>query len=325
MPSLPLSPLTIVIPVFNREKTLQRTLDSIDRQTVAPAAVIIVDNGSTDASLGIATAWAQSRRGVTVLTEAKSGACAARNRGLEAVTTEWTMFFDSDDEMLPSHIEDFTRAIARNPHAGIIGRDIIMNELGGNVRRLYFKAGSDALFHHLFRGCLSTQRYVARTSLFRKAGGWNETLAGWNDYELGVRLLLTDPSIVAIKGAPTVVCHSQADSITGTSFTAHPERWERSLEAVRGHFESVSDDSRRNRLLFLHDARCMILAAAYEREARASSSAAESEKSRRLSRSMYERVMSRTSAKRAVELVYRHNLRFGRLTWMLARALAYSL
>ena len=81
------------------------------------------------------------------------------------------------------------------------------------------------MFHHLFRGCLSTQRYVARTSLFRAVGAWDENLSGWVDYELGTRLLMHTSAILRLSGTPTVTTFQQEESITGTGFSAHPERW----------------------------------------------------------------------------------------------------
>lgn len=315
------SPLSIVIPVYNRAHTLPRTLASIDSQTVAPGRVIIVDNGSTDTSLDIARNWAAGKDHVTVLTEAKSGACAARNRGLREVDTEWTMFFDSDDVMLPAHVADFTNAIERHPEASVIGRDIYVRFLDGSSRRLYFVAGRNALFHHLFRGSLSTQRYVARTDLFRRVGGWDESLAGWDDLELGVRLLLEagDGSVVKLHGEPSVTAYQQEQSISGLRFSDHPERWECSLEVIRSHFSAMpDDDSRKRRLLAWLDARAMVLAAQYAREACGEVGICR-DRSLQLASDMCDAVLSRTRHPRRMRIVYRYNLRFGRLTWVLVR------
>ena len=152
------------------------------------------------------------------------------------------MFFDSDDVMAPEHVSDFSRAIDSNPQADIIGRDILTRFIDGSIRQLYFLTGRDnAMFHHLFRGCLSTQRYVARTSLFRAVGAWDENLSGWVDYELGTRLLMHTSAILRLSGTPTVTTFQQEESITGTGFSAHPERWEHSLDTIRDHFLSLPD------------------------------------------------------------------------------------
>nr|MDE5981995.1 glycosyltransferase family 2 protein [Duncaniella sp.] len=80
------SDITIVIPVFNRAHTLPRTLASVERQTMLPDEVILVDNNSADSSMEVMTAWrdkmAQGGLKVTVPSETAPGAAAARNKGL---------------------------------------------------------------------------------------------------------------------------------------------------------------------------------------------------------------------------------------------------
>ena len=107
-----LSPLlprvAVVVPVFNRAHCILATLDSILAQTLRPAQVIVVDNGSTDQSKAVVEAWMQQQKPhceLLLLSEACRGASAARNRGLQAVTTEWVSFFDSDDLMSPDFLE----------------------------------------------------------------------------------------------------------------------------------------------------------------------------------------------------------------------------
>ncbi len=299
-----LSPLTIVIPAYNRAATLPRLLRSIDAQSLAPAAVILVDNASTDDSLRIMTNWASTRSDVTVLSESHPGACAARNRGLAEVSTEWTMFFDSDDEMLPTHIEDFTRAIAANPHADIVGRNVIYRSGQHDTVKPYLTRSP--LFLHLFTSVLSTQRYVARTELFRSVGAWDESLPGWNDYELGVRLLLRRPRLAVVPGPPSVIVHTHPDSITGDSFSSHPDRWERSLAKVRATLEATG----KPRYVDWADARGMVLAACYAREGRDD-----------LSSRLCRHILSRSRHPRLMKLFHRHNRAFGRFTWVLVRLL----
>ena len=103
------APITIVMPVRDRASVVGRTLESIERQTFRPLSVVIVDNGSTDITPEIVEKWRRRVDGddfkVTVVTEPRPGASAARNRGLREVESEYVMFFDSDDEMLPRHVE----------------------------------------------------------------------------------------------------------------------------------------------------------------------------------------------------------------------------
>lgn len=296
------APLTVVIPVYNRAHTLGRTLRSLDAQTVAPEAVVLVDNASTDSSMQLMREWAEGKSWVKIVSESTPGACHARNRGLREVKTEWTMFFDSDDEMLPRHIADFAREIRLNPDADILGRDIIA-EKDGAPRRLYFSSVSP-LFNHIFRGSLSTQRYIARTRLFRECGGWNSGLPAWNDYELGFRLLLRSPHIATVPGSPSVITHFTPDSLTGADFASRHDQWEGALAEMRR--EAIEADHRD--LLKWLDARAMVLAAIYYREGAV-------EHAHRL----HDEVMARASSPRRQHLIYLYQTRIPRLAWLLAR------
>lgn len=312
-----MSPITIVIPVYNRQDTLLRTLRSVEMQRVAPAEVILVDNNSSDGSLDVMRRWAEGKRDVRILSERMQGACAARNRGLREVRTEFVEFFDSDDEMLPHHIADFTTAITMNPDADILGRNIVTMRLDGSSRTEHFVARSP-MFHHLFLSSLSTGRIVVRTELVRSVGGWNESLSGWDDYELGVRMLLSGGvKPVKVPGPPSVIAYQQEESLTGVDFSSNAGRWEMALDEVYGLCQSAQ----RFDLLKWVDARCMILAAQYRIEADASRGSEGNALSIDLARRMMDNVLSRTDAPWRMKLIYRHNLYLRRFTWLFARLL----
>lgn len=216
------SRMTIVVPVLNREATLQRTLDSISGQTARPLSVIIVDNGSTDNSRDIASRWMSRHKAsdfdITLLDMPEKGVSKARNLGLREAVTPYIMFFDSDDTMSPHHVEDIMTEFAADPTLDIVGRDVRLHTINGSTRTLPF-ADSDLLFQHIFYSILSTQRYALRTSLLHKAGGWNEDATVWTDYELGLRLIMENPKVKRINREPAVDVYQQPDSITTDSYS----------------------------------------------------------------------------------------------------------
>ncbi len=296
--------ITVVIPAYNRGRLIGRTLDSIARQTMQPAGVILVDNGSDDDTLAVMREWASGREGVQVVEEPRRGACAARNAGLGLVETRYVMFFDSDDEMLPGHIAEFQRAIGRYPDCGILGRDVENRDEAGHCRRFYFSELSP-IFMHIFRSTLGTQRYVVLTELVRSAGGWDESLSGWDDYELGLRLLLHEPRVKDIGGRPTVINYTHGESITGLSHREHPERWEPALELMHRLVDRSGLSERRKRKVHRWiSARTAILAARYSCEGY-------DEGARRCLAKACER-----GAARRMRLVYHHNRLCGRLSWL---------
>jgi glycosyltransferase involved in cell wall biosynthesis len=90
-------PVSVVIPAYNREKLIARALESVQRQHCLPAEVIVVDDGSTDATSAVA-----ERFGARVVSTGENrGAAGARRMGVDAATQDWVALLDSDDEWLP--------------------------------------------------------------------------------------------------------------------------------------------------------------------------------------------------------------------------------
>lgn len=227
--------ITIVIPVHNRAEIVGDTLRSIAAQTYRPLRVTLVDNGSTDSTPEVLAAWRDKVAchdfQVDIFTENTPGAAAARNRGLDAVATEYVMFFDSDDLMAPDHVERAMRGFHHPSAPDIVGWDVELHPVDRPAFTACFSTHSP-LWNNIMHGNMATQRYAVRTSLVRQAGGWNPAIPGWNDIELGTRLLTLSPRMLRLEGRPTVIQIQRPASITGTSFTAGAGRWESSLKAM---------------------------------------------------------------------------------------------
>ena len=225
--------LTIVIPVYNREQLILNALESIALQECDDRVkIIVVDDKSTDSTVLNVMKWIESHShlDIKLLTNSKKGVSSARNRGLNDVDTEFVMFFDSDDQMVPGFLGRLVDKLD-NTNADLIGWDV--NFTGIGKRKRIFKE-SKVWCNHLVHGILSTQLYVARLSLFNSAGGWNESLQAWVDYELGVRLLLLNPIIEKfnIEYTRTINVNYTKNSITGAGYYIDPEKWIAALDSV---------------------------------------------------------------------------------------------
>lgn len=209
-------PISIVIPVFNRAGTVTDTLDSVIAQSWRFFRLVIVDNGSTDGTPLVLERWTAANAGkevdIKLASCAQRGASAARNAGLELVDTQWVMFFDSDDLMLPGHMQLVADSIATNPDADIIGWDVDRVMLDGRRRRCRF-FGRAMQRHNLFDGAMATQRWIARTDFVRSVGGWDSAVGYWDDIELGSRMLAANPRIRYI-GAGEVLVRESRESIS---------------------------------------------------------------------------------------------------------------
>lgn len=101
MPDEPL--FSVVIPAFNAARTLNESVASVLAQTCRDFEVIIVDDGSSDATYGVARAIDDPR--VTARTQANGGAAAARNTGIEAARGKYVALLDADDVWVPYKLE----------------------------------------------------------------------------------------------------------------------------------------------------------------------------------------------------------------------------
>lgn len=227
-------PVTIVVPVLNREVIVERCLASIESQDIRPLKVVLVDNGSTDGTLSKLEAWAERVKNedidARVITEEERGAAKARNAGLDMVETPWVMFFDSDDELRSDHMRRLTDAMRECPDANIIGWDVMLHFPDGRRRRKYFP-GKHLYRNVLFEGLMSTQSYAVETTLIKSAGGWNNRLGCWDDIELAVRLLARKPQIRRLDGQWVDVIVSD-DSITGPDFKSRAPQCIESLRSI---------------------------------------------------------------------------------------------
>lgn len=225
--------ISVVVPVLNRAELVQRTLESISRQCYRPFELIIVDNGSTDGTLGVLEKWRDDNfeNGLEIVVTQclEPGAAAARNAGLAIARAPWIMFFDSDDTMAPTHLLSVANAIADNAETDIIGWDTVHVRKDGSHRPGQF-FGHDMQRHNLFDGAMATQRWCARTQLVRSVGGWDTAVKYWDDIELGSRILAADPNITYI-GSGGVHVYETEDSITAQGASA-PARMDAALSRI---------------------------------------------------------------------------------------------
>lgn len=107
---------SVIVPAYNREDLIDATLASIFAQSHAPAEVIVVDDGSADATAARARAWP----GCTVMTVANGGAANARHLGVQSSSSNWIAFCDSDDLWKPDHLANIAAAVSVRPDLGFL-------------------------------------------------------------------------------------------------------------------------------------------------------------------------------------------------------------
>lgn len=108
--------ISCIVPVYNGARFIGEALDSILAQTLPPAEVIVVDDGSTDDTAEVVSAYAGR---VTYHRQANAGPASARNHGINLASGDFLSFLDADDLWSPNKLERQMSALERNPNAGI--------------------------------------------------------------------------------------------------------------------------------------------------------------------------------------------------------------
>ena len=106
--------ISVIIPVYNVEQYLDRCLQSVVNQTYKNLEIILVDDGSTDASATICDNWKEKDSRVFVLHQENAGASAARNNGLQYARGRYLTFIDSDDWIDANMLDFFVNKIVEN-------------------------------------------------------------------------------------------------------------------------------------------------------------------------------------------------------------------
>ena len=182
--------VSIVIPVWNGDLYLSAAIESALAQTHPEVEVVVVDDGSADASATIAGGFDD----VTLVQQANQGAGPARNAGVAASTGTHLSFLDADDVMLPEKTATQLEALARNPEVDVVYghvEEFWSEDLAPDERPSVRISESPMPIHAITSGLL-------RRETFERVGPFSDDSAGqtidWylRSRELGLRELMLD-------------------------------------------------------------------------------------------------------------------------------------
>lgn len=110
---------SVVIPLYNKEKCIANTIQSVLDQTFADFEIIVVNDGSTDNGLSIVQSFEDDR--ITIIHKPNGGVSSARNQGIKEAKYEWIAFLDADDFWDPNYLKEMESLIRDFPEASIFG------------------------------------------------------------------------------------------------------------------------------------------------------------------------------------------------------------
>lgn len=196
--------VSVVVPTYNRADTLERAVRSVLAQTFTDLEVVVVDDGSTDATKEVVRGLDDPR--VRYLHQENAGRCAARNRGAAVARGHWLSFLDSDDAALPDWLESLVAAAESTGDRGggpadgaSCGFRAVLEDGEGGYREHGQRLPSDLgpVYGHAV-ALFTAGTFLLRRELFHRIGGYAEELAFAENSELALRLTATGPRLVPI-------------------------------------------------------------------------------------------------------------------------------
>jgi glycosyltransferase involved in cell wall biosynthesis len=175
---------SVIITTFNRVDTLPRAVDSVLSQEGVDLELIVVDDGSTDATRSYLTTMIDAR--VTVLRRDNGGLSAARNTGITHASGDWTAFLDDDDMALPGWLAAFAQLIDERTGFVCCGAEYCTAD--GTRLGLSLPRPMGVMFGHQTALFLAGT-FACRTDLLKVVGGYDERLTCSHQTELAMRLM----------------------------------------------------------------------------------------------------------------------------------------
>lgn len=186
---------SIIIPLYNKENYIENAVKSVLQQDYPHFELIIVDDGSTDASLERVNAFDDER--LKVITQQNRGVSAARNRGVSLAYYDYIAFLDADDRWDKSFLSKMLRLITDFPEAGIYGCQYLWVKNGRQSASSNHEPPGFAGYFDYFRAYtydwwmpLTSISVVIPAIVFREMSGFKVSLKFGEDLDLWLRIAL---------------------------------------------------------------------------------------------------------------------------------------
>ena len=221
--------ISVIIPLYNKEREIGDTLRSVLAQTLPPAEIVVAYDGSTDRSAEIVRGIRAPL--VKLVTQPNAGECAARNRAIAESTGDYIALLDADDTWEPGFLEEIAAMIAEFPGCGVYSTAFnIVSHAGRFPARTPSERGVVANF---FRD--SAHRYISIPSasavpraVFEAVGGFPEGMKIGGDMYMWIKIARR--YAVCFSPKPLANYSKVASNRSASSYT--PERTRYSFEEL---------------------------------------------------------------------------------------------
>ena len=203
---------SIIIPLYNKVNVIADTIGSVINQNYTDFEVLVVDDGSTDGSAEVVKKISDNR--IQLLQIPNGGVSHARNYGAQHARNPWLIFLDGDDLMKDGALEVFIHLMSKFPHEMVYSGNYIDDDqkkygpFNGKKECIY-ENPLKAMWNKRFN--LRPGATVCHITAFHQAGGFNESICYYEDWEFYVRLGI----LYRVAATPSIVMEYVVDNNEG--------------------------------------------------------------------------------------------------------------
>jgi glycosyltransferase involved in cell wall biosynthesis len=182
--------IDVILPTYNRCELLERSINSVLKQTHADFQLYVIDDGSTDDTEKFMGKFVNSPK-VHYLRQDNKGVSSARNLGVKSSSSEWITFLDSDDEWHSRKLEVQAEFIKKNPATRFVHSNEIWvrNGVRVNPKKKFDKSNYEIFLRSLQTCLISPSTVMIRRDLLEQHGLFNEEFIICEDYDLWLKIL----------------------------------------------------------------------------------------------------------------------------------------
>lgn len=193
--------VSIIMPCYNASRFIGEAIQSVQSQSFVDWELLVVDDGSMDESVSVVQKYAQNDTRIKLIRQPNSGACRARNNGIEKAQGKFIKFLDADDLLEQECLATQVKQISQLGYRQIPFGDYYNVDENGKVISTYCFNKSEELAKDQVYFFFSEWRILItaplhRTALLREICGFNESLRRGQESDMHLRLALADVEFI---------------------------------------------------------------------------------------------------------------------------------
>lgn len=242
--------ISVIIPAYNVEEYIARSISSALNQKVKPFEIIVVDDGSTDNTAKVIGSYKED---IVYVFQENGGSSSARNLGIETARGNWIAFLDSDDEWVDTHLQNFKATLSKFPHIKWYGSsfkflDTLKKKEINLVPKAHYEGAEKFILFNDYMSAFPPKAYfssptmIIKKSVFDVVGYFDTRKKTSEDVDMWFRIGLNFPE-VGYCPVPAAIVYKRENSLSTTNSWNPFKTFDR-IEECKSLASDYSEDAR---------------------------------------------------------------------------------